>query len=174
MCSNNLRELKLQEGEGLQYSLLISEDEYQRATTDITFAQELLDSYKSAEDLESQHSSASTSSTAAQANKSSSSNEAFWTDAETILLISLYNDNKVTFQNATKRKHLWVIISEQMAAHNYYRAPDKLERKWTNLMRVYRSIKDNKGPRKSGRGAVHYKYFELIDEILGDNNNNNK
>lgn len=40
-------------------------------------------------------------------------------------------------------------------------------------MRVYRSIKDNKGPKKTGRGAQNYKYFEKIQEIVGDKPSNN-
>ncbi|KAF5272342.1 hypothetical protein FQR65_LT17456 [Abscondita terminalis] len=68
-----------------------------------------------------------------------------------------------------KRKHVWILIAEQMAARNYIRDAVKLERKWTNLMRVYRAIKDNKGPKKSGRGGQNYKYFERIDEIVVNN-----
>ncbi|KAK4877206.1 hypothetical protein RN001_009712 [Aquatica leii] len=103
----------------------------------------------------------------------SSFTKIFWSDAETTLLISLYNDHKDAFTNTKKkRKQIWDIIAEQMAAHNYFRNPEKLERKWTNLLRVYRSIKDNKSPKKSGRGALHYKYFDLIDEIMGDKPSN--
>ncbi|KAK4882438.1 hypothetical protein RN001_005757 [Aquatica leii] len=173
-CSNNLRVLKLQEGDGEVYSFLVSEDEYCRATADIRFAQYLLDRHKSGEEtLQSQihNSPASTSMCTTQTGESSLT-EVFWSDAETTLLISLYNDHKDAFTNAKKRKHVWDIIAEQMAAHNYFRNPKKLEKKWTNLLRVYRSIKDNKGPNKSGRGALHYKYFDLIDEIMGDKPSN--
>ncbi|KAK4882181.1 hypothetical protein RN001_005500 [Aquatica leii] len=120
---------------------------------DIRFAQDLLDRHKSGEEkLQSQihNSPASTSMCTTQTGESSLT-EVFWSDAETTLLISLYNDHKDAFTNAKKRKHVWDIIAEQMAAHNYFRNPKKLERKWTNLLRVYRSIKDNKGPKKSGK-----------------------
>jgi len=34
-------------------------------------------------------------------------------------------------------------------------------------MRVYRSIKDNKGPKKSGRGAQNYKFSNRLNGLFG-------
>lgn len=39
---------------------------------------------------------------------------------------------------------------------------------------MYKSIKDNKGPKKTGRGAQSYLYFEKLDEILGAKPSNTK
>ncbi|CAG9772090.1 unnamed protein product [Ceutorhynchus assimilis] len=72
-----------------------------------------------------------------------------------------------------KKKHVWDIIAEKMNSYNYNRSASKIERKWINLLRVYRSIKDNKGPKKTGRGSQNYKFFDDLDEILGDKPSNN-
>ncbi|KAB0803368.1 hypothetical protein PPYR_00338 [Photinus pyralis] len=171
MCSGsgNLT-LSLQEAD-VVYDIVVSQEDYNLATTDMIFAQELLNNHKETlqntvveKSPEERYLTPSTSTYS----EDSQSSEASWSDAETLLLISLYHENKDAFTNAKKRKHVWEIIAEQMSAHNYFRKPEKLERKWTNLLRVYRSIKDNKGPKKSGRGAQHYKYYNHIDEIIGD------
>ncbi|KAF5286830.1 hypothetical protein FQA39_LY00363 [Lamprigera yunnana] len=77
------------------------------------------------------------------------------------------------FVMPNKRKHVWSTIQEGMAAHNYFRGAAKLERKWTDLMRVYHTIKGNKGPKRTGRVAQISKFYERIDEIVEDKPSNN-
>lgn len=48
-----------------------------------------------------------------------------------------------------------------------YRPVSKIEGLWHNLMMVYRNIKTNSQP-QTGKGAILYKYFEKIDEIVGN------
>lgn len=42
-----------------------------------------------------------------------------WTEKETLLLIDLYEQHMEDFSNAKKKKHVWSIISEKLAAQNY-------------------------------------------------------
>ncbi|KAL1487699.1 hypothetical protein ABEB36_015606 [Hypothenemus hampei] len=68
--------------------------------------------------------------------------ENLWKENEVKLLISLYGENVTEFKTAKKKKQMWNIIAEKMQCN------------------------DNKG--KSGRGKTNYKYYEEIDEVLGD------
>ncbi|KAL1491697.1 hypothetical protein ABEB36_012256 [Hypothenemus hampei] len=62
---------------------------------------------------------------------------------------------------------MWDIIAEKMQSQGYNRSAQKCQRKWINMTRTYRSVKDNRGPKSSGRGKATYKYFESLDDILG-------
>ncbi|KAI4459519.1 myb/sant-like dna-binding domain [Holotrichia oblita] len=59
-----------------------------------------------------------------------------------------------------------------LASLGVNRSVEKCQRKWINLTRVYRSIKDSS--KKTGRGRTSYKYFDLLDEILGNKPSNSK
>lgn len=95
-----------------------------------------------------------------------------WNENETKLLINLYGEHVDDFKHAKKKKHVWVIISEKMSSKGIHKSAEKCQRKWINLTRVYRSVKDNSGPRKTGRGRIFYRYFNALDEILGQRPSN--
>ncbi|XP_031351374.1 uncharacterized protein LOC116176752 [Photinus pyralis] len=152
----------------LTFTIHLSEEEHHRASTDVTYATKLFARYKSRmkenaemplRDIESI--------------QVDNVVDGVWSEQETQLLISLYADHLEDFTHAKKKKFVWDIISEKMCAYDYKRTAAKIERKWINLVRVYRSIKDNKGPKKSGRGTQSYKYFQSLDDILGDKPSNN-
>ncbi|CAG9763594.1 unnamed protein product [Ceutorhynchus assimilis] len=145
---------------GIVISLYLSQEEYHRANADMSYATELLNIYEDIMNRETQRVSAETipQEQSHSGSQSSSQNEdGFWSHGETQLLINLYGQHKDEFTNAKKKT---------------CRSAAKIERKWINLLRVYRSIKDNKGVKKSGRGAQNYKFFDALDEILGDKPSN--
>ncbi|KAL1516319.1 hypothetical protein ABEB36_000238 [Hypothenemus hampei] len=95
-----------------------------------------------------------------------------WRDSEVKFLISLYGEHLIDFKNAKRKKQMWHIIAEKMQCQGYNRNADKCQRKWINMTCAYRSVKDNRRPTSSGRGKATYKYFEALDEILGDRPSN--
>ncbi|KAL1514322.1 hypothetical protein ABEB36_003595 [Hypothenemus hampei] len=97
-------------------------------------------------------------------------------------LVQKYNDQEDTETLKRQKKQMWDIIAEKMQSQGYNRSAQKCQRKWINMTRTYRPVKDNRGPKSSGRGkatvedsslqhsatsTATYKYFESLDDILG-------
>lgn len=83
----------------------------------MVYAQELFNIHRNVDDESQYRNDVQEESSS---NSFSNSSEVFWSEAETLLLISLYDDHKEDFFHAKKRKHVWAIIQEKMAAHNYF------------------------------------------------------
>lgn len=72
------------------------------------YAQKLLEEFYTTETMEPNILSTHTS-----------DDSAFWSEQETLLLISLYAEHIDDFSHAKKKKYVWDIIAEKMSAHNY-------------------------------------------------------
>lgn len=70
------------------------------------------------------------------------------------------------FNSARKRKHVWQNIQNQLIGLNIQKSAVSCERKWRNLIRTYKNIKDNR--QKTGRGSRRFAYYDAMDEILGN------
>ncbi|KAL1489209.1 hypothetical protein ABEB36_014142 [Hypothenemus hampei] len=160
--------------EGRRYSLNLNENEIIRMENDPIFFDEIVNKYASLREEDE---------TLVQKynDQEDTKVENLWKDNEIKLLISLYGEHLTDFKTA-KKKQMWDIIAEKMQSQGYNRSAQKCQRKWINMTRTYRPVKDNRGPKSSGRGkatvedsslqhsatsTATYKYFESLDDILG-------
>ncbi|CAH1102990.1 unnamed protein product [Psylliodes chrysocephalus] len=98
-----------------------------------------------------------------------SENDSIWSENETRRLITLYAEHQDDIKHAEKKKFVWDIISERMVEKQFQKTAAKCQRKWINLCRVYRSIKDQKKSNQSGRGRkTPFIFYDALDEILGE------
>lgn len=68
------------------------------------------------------------------------------------------------------KKETWVLVTEILQGDGIMKDVDECKRKWNNLIRTYRSVKDNQN--KTGRAPLKFEYFDAIDEILGNRDSN--
>ncbi|VEN64809.1 unnamed protein product [Callosobruchus maculatus] len=92
-----------------------------------------------------------------------------WSDSETKKLIDLYRKNFTKLNDRKyKRKHIY----SEMAKHFLLRFnSDHIEAKIKNLKKTYKMILDNS--KKTGSGKITWPYFDAMQEILGNNPENN-
>ncbi|KAI4468032.1 multifunctional protein ade2 [Holotrichia oblita] len=168
-----LYKVELVSPEGYKFIVNLSTYEIERAQQEPEFLNELIQKYDMFRKRDIIY---SIKDTEANTNKSISeeieNKSDFWSENETKLLINTYADHIEDMQHAQRKKHVWSIIAEQLASLGVNRSVEKCQRKWINLTRVYRSIKDSS--KKTGRGRTSYKYFDLLDEILGNKPSNSK
>lgn len=89
-----------------------------------------------------------------------SRNQLYWTPDATRYLIKLRAEREADFEQSGARKSLlWVEISDKMRSSGYDFSPEKVSKKWHNIMITY-----NKNAEKKN-GPVNWEFFEDIDTI---------
>ncbi|KAB0791149.1 hypothetical protein PPYR_02949 [Photinus pyralis] len=91
---------------------------------------------------------------------------AFWSNNEILALMHAYDNLKENFDHPKKRKHVWDDVSNLLLSQGIHRTPKSCEIKWRNLVRTYKTVRDN--VTKSGRGATRFQYYEAMNDILGN------
>ncbi|KAL1493946.1 hypothetical protein ABEB36_009625 [Hypothenemus hampei] len=136
---------------GDKYCLNLQEDEISRMEKDSTFFDEIIDKYAPVRE--------ETVTITHKVNDEDGEN--IWKENEVKFFISLYGEHLNDFKSAKRKKQMWNIIAEKMQCQGYNRNAEKCQRKWINMTRAYRSVKDNRGPKSSGRGKRIIKTLTL-------------
>ncbi|KAK4882597.1 hypothetical protein RN001_005916 [Aquatica leii] len=97
-------------------------------------------------------------------------NRQTWCYNHTVALINSVQSHYEDMHAVNKRKHFWIVISEELASQHYEYSEVACKKKWGNLLQTYKSVKYLK--KKSGRGSTRFQFYEMLDEILGDNPTN--
>lgn len=98
--------------------------------------------------------------------RTSSKQRCIWDSVATLALISSYKQYQPVFKNP-KQKHLgWQMVSADLQSVNIEKGVNDCRIKWSNIVRTYKIVKDNK--KKTGAGSMRFAYFNEIDEILGE------
>jgi hypothetical protein len=93
---------------------------------------------------------------------------AAWSDDETRLLLSIWEEKSVEEQLDDPRVNnvgIYKTISDEMAEKGYVKSSDQCKVRMHTLKRAYRSCKGNM--KKSGKGRGTCKFYEELDAILG-------
>lgn len=88
-----------------------------------------------------------------------------WTHPATLLLISLYEQQKENFSsvNMTKKK-AWELLARDMNSQGYPLNGTQCSNKWKGMLKVYKdTLAHNK---KSGAGRATCPYYAVLDELL--------
>jgi len=95
--------------------------------------------------------------------------EVHWTDELLKLLVSTWSEFQHDFEKPKcKKSKLWGTIAEKMKQ----KVPEvpltgaEADRKWRNLLQTLGKVNDNK--KKTGRGAVNWKYYDLMVSATKD------
>lgn len=89
-----------------------------------------------------------------------SRNQLYWTPDATRYLIKLRAEREADFEQSGARKSLlWIEISDKMRTSGYDFSPEKVSKKWHNIMITY-----NKNAEKKN-GPVNWEFFDDIDTI---------
>ncbi|XP_044748747.1 trihelix transcription factor GTL1-like isoform X2 [Coccinella septempunctata] len=90
-----------------------------------------------------------------------------WDKQTTQLLVERYMHLKDAFRDPKiKKKKLWDEIKQTFTSKGHNVTEEILDRKWRNMKKTYTGIKDN--IRKTGRGRIHWEYYNQFDEIYRD------
>ncbi|XP_031334463.1 uncharacterized protein LOC116164417 [Photinus pyralis] len=93
-----------------------------------------------------------------------------WNDPEVKLLISLYEENRQNFEGTKMtNRSVWQRIANSMTEAGYPVTWEQCDNKFKNLKKSYKKVIDNNN--KTGRGRIHFKYFDLLDHVLSANPN---
>ncbi|XP_075969313.1 uncharacterized protein LOC142972262 [Anticarsia gemmatalis] len=84
-----------------------------------------------------------------------------WTKNATIMLISLYETKMHMLDNPKKKSKMWISMAEELKALNVEVTPDQVRWKINALTKKYKDCIDN------GQGAMTFKYFNEMHQILG-------
>lgn len=92
---------------------------------------------------------------------------ATWSDEEVFKLIDLWGEDSIQVQLETCKRNKWVYekIATQMKEAGYDRSADQCREKAKKLKGEYRKVKDKQG--KTGTGRVTWKFFDVLDDLLG-------
>jgi len=78
-----------------------------------------------------------------------------------------YFERKEQFRDPKiRKKTLWNQICILMSKQGYNVNEDILDRKMRNMKKSYRTIKDNNKKSSTGRGRVHWEYFDIFEDIF--------
>ncbi|KAJ8945176.1 hypothetical protein NQ314_009308 [Rhamnusium bicolor] len=88
-----------------------------------------------------------------------------WTYENTVKLIAAVESNYDLLSHPEKRKTAWSDISNILIIQNVKMTSSECYKKWMNLLRTYKIVKDNK--KKTGHGPVRFNFFSHMDEFLG-------
>jgi hypothetical protein len=94
-----------------------------------------------------------------------------WAFDETKALIAAVDAHYEDMHHVKKRKTFWGIIAQQLQSQKVNFSEESCKKKWANLLRTYKAIKDCK--KKTGRGAgARFLFYEDIDNIVGNSPTN--
>ena len=93
---------------------------------------------------------------------------ATWEEEEVFKLIDLWGEDSIQVQLETCKRNKWVYekIAAQMKEAGYDRSADQCREKAKKLKGEYRKIKDKQG--KTGTGRSNWKFFDVLDDLLGN------
>ncbi|KAG6459506.1 uncharacterized protein LOC115449499 isoform X2 [Manduca sexta] len=89
-----------------------------------------------------------------------------WTKNATLMLLSLYETKIHMLDNPKKKSKMWLSIAEELKSLNIEVTPDQVRWKINALTKKYKDCIDN------GQGAMSFKYFNEMHQILGRYNDN--
>ena len=91
-----------------------------------------------------------------------------WKDEEVFALIEIWGDDVVQAQleGCKRNKLVYERISKTMAEMGYERTADQCREKSKKLKMEYRKTKDKHS--KTGTGRKQWKFFKMLDTVLGD------
>lgn len=89
-----------------------------------------------------------------------------WTKNSTIMLLNLYETKIHMLDNPKKKSKMWISIAEELKSLNVEVTADQVRWKINALTKKYKDCIDN------GQGAVSFKYFNEMHQILGRYNDN--
>ncbi|CAL1681135.1 unnamed protein product [Lasius platythorax] len=96
-----------------------------------------------------------------------------WTYEQTLLLIQSYGIHEEEKSHPKQRKHMWDNIANDMISHGHDVNKKLCYTKWTNLLRSYKSAKDQiHGNKKTGQAPSKFIFYDVIDELLGEKPSN--
>ncbi|KYN19765.1 hypothetical protein ALC57_07918, partial [Trachymyrmex cornetzi] len=85
----------------------------------------------------------------------------------TKLFLQAYFERKEQFRDPkVRKKSLWTQICNVMSNKGYNVDEDTVDRKMRNLKKTYRTIKDNNKKSSTGRGRIHWDYYDTFEEIF--------
>ena len=91
-----------------------------------------------------------------------------WTDTEVLKLIALWGEQAIQEQleGSKRNKHVYEKLSRQLAEHGFEKSGEQCRCKVKKLRQEYKKIKDGHG--KTGTGMSKWKFYDSINEILGN------
>lgn len=84
-----------------------------------------------------------------------------WTKNATLMLLSLYETKMHMLDNPKKKSKMWLSIAEELKSLNVEVTADQVRWKINALTKKYKDCIDN------GQGAMSFKYFNEMHQILG-------
>uniref|UniRef100_A0A6P7GGR2 Uncharacterized protein LOC114342360 isoform X2 n=1 Tax=Diabrotica virgifera virgifera TaxID=50390 RepID=A0A6P7GGR2_DIAVI len=67
-----------------------------------------------------------------------------------------------------KKKQIWQGIKQEFITKGYNTDLNQIERKFRNMKQTHKTIKDNKDKKRTGRGQVSWEYFDIMEDIFGE------
>lgn len=90
-----------------------------------------------------------------------------WNRKMTQLLLKEYKVLKEEFRNPKCKKHsLWTEIKKTFIKNGYSVSEEFLDRKFRNMKKTYKVIKDNNKKSATGRGTVNWEYYDDFEDIF--------
>ena len=91
-----------------------------------------------------------------------------WTDGEVFKLIYIWKEEGIQEQleGSKRNKHVYDKLGTQMCKAGYNKTGEQCRCKVKKLRQEYKKIKDNNG--LTGRGRGKWKFFDALDEVLGN------
>ena len=93
-----------------------------------------------------------------------------WQEEETIKLLDLWSEEsvKALLEGCTRNKIVYDKLAEGMATHGYTRTGGQCWEHIKKLKKDYKKTKDNLKQTGDGNRKKQCKFFEKLDEILGE------
>ncbi|CAH1379966.1 unnamed protein product [Tenebrio molitor] len=164
-------ELILTDETGVQITVKVSAEDYVRAMTDITFAQQLLISASSSSSSPSHSSELCGSEVGCGDEENEDSHEQQtthkheWQHDEVKCLLHSFEQHKDELSHPKKRKFAWDNIANDVVSNGYTVNATICKNKWKNLLRTYKTAKDSK--KRTGNAPSRFNFFNDIDDIIG-------
>ena len=91
-----------------------------------------------------------------------------WTDVEVFKLIALWGEDGIQQQleGSKRNKHVFAGLSSELAKVGIVKSGDQCRCKVKKLRQEYKKLKDKHT--LTGRGRTHWKFYEALNEILGN------
>ncbi|RXG53921.1 hypothetical protein Avbf_07957 [Armadillidium vulgare] len=89
-----------------------------------------------------------------------------WTHEITQLMLSTIADYKSDFMFASKKKRVFIRVKNKLLEYGHSFNVSEISKKYSNLIQTYRRQKEK---RNKGEESQNWIYFDIIDEIVGNN-----